>query len=357
MGSSRVVHVGPSVSAHGGIARMIAALLNSDLADHYQLEAVATSWGGRGVARLVAFPAALVRLVWIFIRNRPAGVHVHTASWNSFPRKRIVVSLAHSLRIPVILQVHGGGFLEYIGERQGRQRAVRRVLEKSSAVIVLSEALREPLLAIAPGCSIWVVPNAVEIPSAPTHGMDSARVVYAGRLVADKGIPELLDASRAIAARTPSFTLVMAGDDVGQRLAEKIRGSILETHVDLCGWLDPEALDRIYAQSSIFVLPSHMEAMPVALLEAMSHGLACVVTPVGAIPQIVSDGVNGVVVPVLDASALECAIARLLEDHCLRQCLGEAARATIVERYSMAAAVSKLRAIYTLTFSTHSASS
>ncbi len=326
---------------------MIAALLESNLADDYQLEAVGTSRGDRGVARFLAFPIALARLAWIFVRHRPAGVHVHTASWNSFPRKRVVVALAHSLRIPIVLQIHGGGFLDYIGERRGRERAVRRVLEASSAVIVLSDDMRQPLVAIAPGCSVWIVPNAVEIPPTSTRGLDSGRVVYAGRLVAEKGIPELLDASRAIAARTPSFTLVLAGDDVGQQLAEEIRGSLLETRVELRGWLDHAELDLLYAESSVFVLPSHVEAMPVALLEAMSHGLACVVTPVGAIPRIVSNGVNGVVVPVLDESALEDAMARVLSDHQLRQRLGDAARATIVESYSMTAAVRQLREVYT----------
>ena len=346
MGSSRVVHVGPSVSAHGGIARMIAALVSSDLGDCYQLEAIGTSSGRRGVARLATFPAALARLLWIFVRRRPAGVHVHTASWNSFPRKRVVVALAHSMRIPVILQIHGGGFLDYIGERRSRERAVRRVLHSCAAVILLSEALREPLAAIAPECSVWVIPNAVDIPAAPTRGMDSGRVVFAGRPVAEKGIPELLCASRALAARVPSFRLVIAGDDVDRRLAEQIGGSLLETRVDLCGWLDHEGLDRVYANSSVFVLPSHVEAMPVALLEAMSHGLACVVTPVGAIPQIISDGANGVIVPVADAKALEESIGLLLANHDLRRRLGAHARSTIEEHYSMAGAVGQIREVY-----------
>jgi glycosyltransferase involved in cell wall biosynthesis len=325
---------------------MIAALLNSDLAKHYELEAVSTSAGRGGVSRCTAFPAALARLLWVFALRRPAAVHVHTASWNSFPRKRIVVALARSFRIPVILQVHGGGFLEYIRERPGRALAVRRALETSCRVIVLSEALRAPLEAMSVGAKVQVIPNAVEVPSLPTRGMDSARVVFAGRPVADKGIPELLRASRGIAARIPSFRLVIAGDDMGGALAREVRDLGLETSVELCGWLSHDALDRVYAGSSVFVLPSHVEAMPVALLEAMSHGLACVVTPVGAVPQIIADGENGVVVPVGDAHALESSIERLLADPHLRRRLGSSARETIQERYSMLTMISQIREVY-----------
>lgn len=325
---------------------MIAALLSSDLAAQYQLEAVGTSSGRRGVARLTAFPAALARLLWIFVRRRPAGVHVHTASWNSFPRKRVVVALAHAMRIPVILQIHGGGFLEYIGERRGRERAVRRALDRCSAVILLSEALSEPLAQIAPECRVWVIPNAVEIPAEPTIGMQSNRVVFAGRPVAEKGIPELLTASGAIAERLPSFRLVIAGDDIDHRWAEEIHGSLLETRVDFCGWLDHEELDRVYSTSAVFALPSHVEAMPVALLEAMSHGLACVVTPVGAVPQIVAHGQSGLVVPVDDAEALEEALGLLLKDHSLRCRLGKQARITVEERYSMGIAAHRIGEVY-----------
>jgi len=346
MGSSRVVHVGPSLSARGGIAGMINALLGSDLAKCYQLETVSTVSGHRGPIRFAAFPVALARLFWIFLRRRPAAVHVHTASWGSFPRKRMVVALARALGVPVILQIHGGGFLDYIAERRSRERVVRRTIERCSAIIVLSETMRQPLAAIASEGSVWVIPNAVDVPPAPTHGMDSCRVVFAGRPVAEKGVRELLDASRALVTRIPSFVLVIAGDDVRHRLAEEIHGSPLETRVEMRGWLDHEELDRVYSESSVFVLPSHVEAMPVSLLEAMSHGLACVVTPVGAIPQVISDGTNGVVVPVDDAAALEDALGRLLENEGLRRLLGTQARATVEEHYSMARAVSQIRRVY-----------
>jgi glycosyltransferase involved in cell wall biosynthesis len=326
---------------------MIAALLGSRLAEYYELEAVSTSTGRRGVRRYTAFPFAIVHLLWIFTFRTPAGVHVHTASWNSFPRKRVVVAVARAFRIPVILQVHGGGFLEYIGEGPTRACAVRRTLARCSAVIILTEAMREPLEAMTPGGKVWVVPNAVELPSLPTHGMDGGRVVFAGRPVEEKGIPELLQASRTIAPRVPSFRLVIAGDDVDGALADEVQNAGLEASVELRGWLDHEALDRLYAESSVFVLPSQVEAMPVALLEAMSHGLACVVTPVGAIPQVVADGMNGLVIPVGDVGALEGALMRLLSEPRLRQRLGNAARATIEERYSMISVALQIREVYT----------
>jgi glycosyltransferase involved in cell wall biosynthesis len=87
--------------------------------------------------------------------------------------------------------------------------------------------------------------------------------------------------------------------------------------------------------ADIFVLPSRREGLPVALLEAMACGLACVASRLsGATDSIITDGVDGMLVPVGDIDAVADAIGALLDDPAQRMRLGTAARSTVVERYA-----------------------
>jgi len=112
------------------------------------------------------------------------------------------------------------------------------------------------------------------------------------------------------------------------------------------GWLGPERKRVALAGASIFALPSYAEGMPLALLEAMSWGLAVIATPVGGVPQLVTHEVNGVLVAPGDIDGVAAAIDRLLSDPALRDRLGAAARATIAAHFSLEAALERLGAIY-----------
>jgi glycosyltransferase involved in cell wall biosynthesis len=321
-------------------------LLDSPLAEEYELTSVSTVSQHTGSVRLMAFPLAIARLTWMFIISKPAAVHVHTASWGSFPRKRLVVGLAHLFGVPVILHIHGGAFARYLQQRSSREQAVRRTLQRCCVVIALSEQLKERLLALVPDADIRVIPNSVDIPVSPAHNTSSAHMIFVGRPVSEKGIYELLDAMSGIVEQYPAATLEIAGNDEGGGLASRLRDLALEGNVRMCGWLGSAALHEAYSRSSIFVLPSHIEAMPVSLLEAMSYGLACVATPVGAVPDIITDGDNGIIIPVNDSRALTAALKTLLADEQLRFDLGEHARATIIAHYSLARTADLIGGVY-----------
>lgn len=344
--ADHVVHIGPSVSARGGIAGVIRNLLSSQLGEQYELTALSTVSQHKGLIRFAAFPVAVARLVWMFAISRPAAVHVHTASWGSFPRKRIVIALASRFAIPVILHIHGGGFAHYLHGRPSRVRAIRRALQRCCVVIVLSESMKAHLVGLAPEVDIRVIPNAVAIPATPAHGINGKRLLFVGRPVAEKGVAELLDAMGYLVSRFPDATLDIAGEDAYGALELQTRDLGLAANVRFRGWLDSRALHAAYDESSIFVLPSHVEAMPVSLLEAMSHGLACVVTPVGAMPDIIADSVNGIIVPVNDSPALASAIEMLLRDENQRRRLGEQARTTVAARYSLDRVIDLIGDVY-----------
>jgi glycosyltransferase involved in cell wall biosynthesis len=96
----------------------------------------------------------------------------------------------------------------------------------------------------------------------------------------------------------------------------------------------------------VFCLPSHAEGLPMAMLEAMAAGKAVVASKVGAIPEAIMDGDNGLLVAPGDSQALAAALASVLADAALRERLGRRARATVEQHYSLDAVGARLGAIY-----------
>ena len=104
--------------------------------------------------------------------------------------------------------------------------------------------------------------------------------------------------------------------------------------------------DRLYRSASVYCLPSKNEGMPMSVLEAMSYGLATITTPVGGIPQVISDGENGYLVPVGDHEALAKTISSLLSNVPLKRSIGEAGRKTVASRFGMEGFFANLLSIY-----------
>ena len=101
-----------------------------------------------------------------------------------------------------------------------------------------------------------------------------------------------------------------------------------------------------YFSSSLFILPSRVEGLSNALLEAQSYGLPCVVSDIPANLEVVQDGENGLVVPVGNAELLAIAVIKLLNEPELRSRLGKAARERMVQAYSLAVSSNRLKEIY-----------
>jgi len=99
-------------------------------------------------------------------------------------------------------------------------------------------------------------------------------------------------------------------------------------------------------KADIFALPSFGEGFPNALVEAMALGLPSVVTPVGAVPEIIQDGINGRLIPVGDAQALVARIGELAGNSASRADMGRHAQQTVAERYSESRIVIRLRDLY-----------
>ena len=164
--------------------------------------------------------------------------------------------------------------------------------------------------------NVRVIPSGVDLPERVGGEAEPPEVLYAGRLSAEKGVLELLDAARGL-------NLVVAGDGP------------LRDRVPLArGFVQHDELQRLYARAAVVACPSRREGFGVACLEAMAHGRPVVATRVGGLLDLVVDGETGITVPPRDPAALRSALERLLSDPELRRRLGAAGRERARTRFS-----------------------
>jgi glycosyltransferase involved in cell wall biosynthesis len=200
---------------------------------------------------------------------------------------------------------------------------VHRVLRGARLVIAASTALAQAASLLG-ATEVRVIPSGVDLPPVVGPEADPPEVLYAGRLSEEKGVLELVEATRGM-------NLVVAGDG-------PLRGRVPAAR----GFVPNRQLQALYARAAVVACPSRREGFGVACLEAMAHGRAVVATGVGGLRDLVVDGKTGLVVPPRDPAALRAALEQLLADPKLRQRLGAAGRQRARERFSWDAATSAL---------------
>jgi glycosyltransferase involved in cell wall biosynthesis len=170
-------------------------------------------------------------------------------------------------------------------------------------------------------------------------------VVTVLRLERYKGIFDLIDAMAQLVAKRPETRLGICGTGAEERVvASAIHDRGFGDRVVLFG--AEEDVPRRLREANLFVLPSHEEGLPNAVLEAMACGLPVVGTRVGGTPELVEDGVTGTLVPPRDSAALADAMLRYLNDSSLMDAHGRAARARVSARFDVVATVRAYEALY-----------
>jgi glycosyltransferase involved in cell wall biosynthesis len=184
------------------------------------------------------------------------------------------------------------------------------------------------------GVRLECIPNGIPSWPLPPAALDSKILIAAGRLVKQKGFDLLLDAFHKVSARHPDWQLWIFGSGTSRdSLAARIE------RLDLTGraHLKPVTgqLDKRLAESSVYVLSSRFEGLPMVLLEAMTAGLPSVAfdCPTGP-AEVIEHGRSGLLVPPRDVDALAEAICDLIENPAKRKAMGAAALKAS-ERYSM----------------------
>ncbi|MBE0434003.1 glycosyltransferase [candidate division WOR-3 bacterium] len=267
----------------------------------------------------------------VFRKGKYRIVHAHLFPASLFIA---VVSLLANKKIHFI-------FTEHNVFNRRRTRSWFRIFDRLiysryEKIVCVSDTVRHELLQWIPQLhsKTVVIRNGIPIPGRQRRIGRKYDIIFVGRLTTAKGLDVLL---RAVSELKPN-ALVKRAAIVGQGpllpfLKAEVHRLEIDDTVHFLGARDD--VNELLAQSKIFILPSRWEGLPLSMLEAMASGLPVVATNVGGIPEVIVDGVNGILVPPSSPGRLAEAIARLVSNRRLALELGQNARRHIEQHYSI----------------------
>lgn len=352
-----VLHLGPQRPLAGGMAAVVDNLFASELARDFQLIGLntgKTTREGRTLAEGIWSQWLLLRRLVRVIRKQGVQVcHIHTCEYLSFWRDCAHALLARWFGCKLVWHVHGARFDQW-AQHLGpiRKRLVRAAFEMADAVIVLSHQWHAKLSPFAPGARWEVVENGIPMPPFATPmAPGRRRFLFLGDWTSRKGVWELVAATtQAVRERGFAGQVRLAGfeKEPGQRrmLDELLAGSGCARQVEVLGLVTGAAKAKELRECHCLVLPSYGEGLPLAILEAMGYGRAIIATSVGAIPELISDGVEGYLIAPGDVSALAERMVRIAEESGLAEHMGEAARQRVETRYALGRMAQEVGQLY-----------
>jgi glycosyltransferase involved in cell wall biosynthesis len=264
------------------------------------------------------------------------------------------------LNVPSVVSARGNDLERAIFD-PSRAAHILHALRHASAVTTNANELARKAQALVPGLEVTVIPNGIDpehfkpLPCnkllAESLGLtkEPSRVVgFAGELREKKGLRSLLSAYAQVNKENPAALLIVgdvrAGED--EQVLKEFKLSNPDARIIITGFVSRNDLPVYYSLMDVFVHPSLRDGLPNALLEAMACEKAIIATPVGGIPDAVTDCENGRLVRTNAADELAESIEELLRDEILRKKLGSAARQSVIDKFTLQAELEGNLALY-----------
>jgi glycosyltransferase involved in cell wall biosynthesis len=271
-------------------------------------------------------------------RARSAGVTVHEVggrlSAGLLIRRLGAFDVVHCHDAHSLTAARLAGINPVVSRRVAYPISKRRYL-RTKCIIAVSQFVKDSVVACGiPDEQVEVIYDGVTVPDKPALVGPGLLVGSVGWLLPEKGQELLIRAMPEVLARHPHCGLILAGDGPSRRGLERLAATLgITASVQFAGIVDD--VDQVYRSLNVFVFPSLAEPLGSSLLAAMSYGLPCVALARGAVPEVITDGENGLLADAPDPSAFANAILLLLDAPPLAARLAAAARQTIEDRFSV----------------------
>ncbi len=307
---------------------------------------------GPGVPALMPlyFFKCFIHVGLLCLMRRADVLHLNLAAHGSTVRKLLLMRLAQVFGVPTLLHIHASKFIPFCESLAPQwKKLLIESLSRASCIVVIGDFWRRYLvdsLGIREDI-VTVIHNAVPLPAMaePRRTNDRCRIVALGMLGPRKGTPELLDALAAPPMRSLEWDAVIAGNGTVDEARTRAEALGISSRIEIPGWVDGVAVAKILATADVFVLPSHNEGLPMAILEAMGAAVPVVTTPVGAIPELVV-AETGILVNPGCAAELAEALAKLVSNPALRTQLGTNGRERVKQHFRIEVTAARFVGIY-----------
>jgi glycosyltransferase involved in cell wall biosynthesis len=348
-GKKSIVMLGTGFDTKGGISAVVNEYKQAGLFHRFPILYLATHTDGSALKKVFLCIASWLQFMGLLLRGKIALIHVHIASDASFWRKSLFLCPAILCRIPSILHLHGAEFSRFYEKDCNRVAKwfVRYIFNHVDIVVALSVTWQRWIQGISSNSRILSINNPVQLPTVSDFNLrESASILFLGRLGDRKGTYDLLLAVSRMVGRHPKLKLLLGGDGDIERVKIQIEQLGITPHVEVLGWVSGATKLELLQRAAIYALPSYAEGLPMSVLEAMATGMPVVSTPVGGIPEVITNDLEGYLVAPGDVPALSEALERLLSDANLRQRLGTAARNKVESTFSTQHVMPQIAQLY-----------
>jgi glycosyltransferase involved in cell wall biosynthesis len=362
--------VGPVPPPFGGIASIIDDLVHSSLRDDYDIEVFERIPGekfppqasgriGANLFRIKRFRSFFKQLH----SGKHSLVHIHSSDTAEFLGTTIFMILARVAGAKVLLHIQGGDWKEFYTYNSLFRRLYTRLgLYIPDSIVVVHAEWIDRTKEMYPNANVRVIRNLLHDQEPPDPAevdrlraklglsKDKFVVVSVGAVGWRKGTFEILKAVPRIVSEEDCIRFVLVGGeskpgDMAQ-LQQIIESEKLEKWVQLIGEVDRNSILPYLALGDVFLLPSFIEGMPVSIIEAMRSGLPVISTRVQGIPDVVKDGLTGLLIDPGNPGQIAGSVLRLKREEQLRRQMAEAARKIFQERFEFSKGIEEFRNLY-----------
>lgn len=341
----------------GGFVTVCNALLESSFQNKFRLILIDSTQSSNPPPNFLIRSAFALRRFFLFVYHlileKPQAVLIFTASGFGLLEKGMMGRLAQVMSVPNLM-FPGGGYLLKNYDNSLPMRFFSSVALKKADKILCQGKQWQDFAVEKLGFSLENTPI-VENWTASEKFLKIGeerdfsnlrdkriRVLFVGWLDREKGVMEILDAL-VHSSLAQSITLELLGEGNAYTDAkELVETNSLSEIVSFRGWLHGKDLEAAYRNADVFLLPSWMEGLPNAMVEAMATGLVPVISAVGNIPSVVTHGENGLLVKPKDSTSIELALQQLVLDRSLIEKFGKKACQFARENFSTEVGVGKL---------------
>lgn len=354
--------VGPIPFVSGGISQVAGLIISSSNNQNINYKYVSTTSKCGTLKKIFLYMNGLREFVTAVIFNRPDIIHLHVSKGGSILRKSLLETISIIFHIPTILHLHN-----YLPQLEGTgisstygvtltgwilKQIFRWMLTQAAGNISLSPLYTKSIRPLTSNLKFYEIYNPVNCQLFKPKSQDSKYpvVLFIGDFTKRKGAIDLLKSIPIVKKNYPNVRYIFCGVDANKEFYNTALSDGLLEYIELPGFVSNQKKIDLFMGATIFALPSYEEGVPMAILEAMAAGLPTVTTPVGGIPDILTNNENTIFVNPGNIVELSKAIIQLLDNKQFRMKMGKNNQTKAKQMFDVPVYLNMLNEVYFKTF-------